>query len=97
MKVWATLPGGETEPLIWVQDYDPNWQEIYVFEEPLALPEDSSISLSAFYDNTINNPRNPHRKPRIVRYGQRAQNEMCYFYYYYTVDEEHISQGIIID
>ena len=97
MKVWATLPSGVTEPIVWVQDYKYTWQEVYVLEEPLALPDGSSIGLSAFYDNTAENPLNPHKKPRIVRFGQRAENEMCYFYYYYTVDEEHISQGIIIE
>ena len=38
--------------------------------------------------NSTDNPLNPHEKPRNTRFGQRANDEMCYFYYYYTIDEE---------
>ncbi len=97
MKVWETLPDKTTQPIIWVQDYDFNWQQVYVLKEPLALPRGSSISLVAYYDNSEDNPKNPYRNPRTIRFGQRANDEMCYFYYYHTVDAEHLTQGQEVD
>jgi hypothetical protein len=97
MKVWATLPDGETIPIMWVPDYDFHWQQVYQLKEPLALPEGSNINLTAFYDNSEDNPLNPYKNPRPIRFGQRAQDEMCYFYYYYTEDDEHLLQGVTAD
>jgi hypothetical protein len=88
MKVWATLPNGNTIPLIWVPNYDFHWQQVYTLAEPLAIPKDSWIRLEAYYDNSTDNPLNPYDKPRDIRFGQRADDEMCYFYYYYTLDDE---------
>jgi mono/diheme cytochrome c family protein len=93
MKVWATLPDGETQPLVWVPNYDLHWQAVYVYKNPLALQEGTRIELNAYYDNTKDNPDNPHRTPRTIYFGQRAKDEMCFFYFDYTVDEEHLTQG----
>ncbi len=90
MKVWATLPSGETVPIVWVPNYDFNWQQVYDFAKPLYLPEGSYINLVAYYDNSTDNPLNPYEKPRNIRFGQNANNEMCYFYYYYTKDVEQL-------
>jgi hypothetical protein len=97
MKVWATLPENTTQPIIWVQDYEFNWQQVYAFKEPLALPRGSSINLVAYYDNSEDNLKNPYRNPRTIRFGQRAKDEMCYFYYYHTVDAEHLTQGQVVE
>ena len=34
IKATATLPDGSTKPLIWIQDWDFNWQETYTYKEP---------------------------------------------------------------
>jgi hypothetical protein len=88
MKVWATLPDGGIKPIVWVPNYDFHWQQVYELAEPLSLPKGSQIKLVAVYDNSTNNPENPFQRPRDIRFGQRADDEMCYFYYYYTMDEE---------
>jgi mono/diheme cytochrome c family protein len=93
MKVWATLDGSTEVPVLWAPDYDVNWQQVYVLKEPLALSRGSRLNLVAYYDNSEDNPNNPYRKPRTIRYGQRATDEMCFFYFHYTVDAEHLTQG----
>ncbi len=93
MKVWATRDGDSEVPILWAPDYDANWQQVYVLKEPLALPRGSQLNLVAYYDNSEDNPNNPYRKPKTIRYGQRANDEMCLFYFHYTVDAEHLSQG----
>jgi hypothetical protein len=34
MKATATLPDGSTKPLIWISDWDFNWQETYNYKAP---------------------------------------------------------------
>jgi mono/diheme cytochrome c family protein len=93
MKVWATLSDGKIEPVVWVPDYDLHWQTVYILKNPLALLKGSKMELEAYYDNSKDNPDNPHRKPRTIYFGQKATNEMCFFYFNYTVDAEHLTQG----
>jgi len=97
MKVSATLPDNRTAPVLWVPEYDFHWQQVYEFKEPLGLPRDTRINLVAYYDNSASNPENPYRKPRTISFGQKAKNEMCFFYFHYTVDEEHLMQDKQVD
>jgi hypothetical protein len=93
MKVWASLPDDRAVPIVWIPEYDMHWQQIYELNKPLALPEGSYINLIAYYDNSADNPENPYDKPRTNRFGQRADDEMCYFYYYYTINAEQLTLG----
>jgi hypothetical protein len=92
MKLWVTLPEGTEKPLVWIKDWDFNWQASYTFKEPLALPKGSKIHLVAYYDNSSQNPRNPNKsKPRLVTFGEATTDEMCLAYYTLTRDDEHIA------
>lgn len=77
MKVTARTPDGREVPLIWVKDWDFNWQNLYVFEAPVALPAGTTLELEATFDNSAANPRNPSRPPRLVRFGEQTTDEMC--------------------
>ena len=43
---------------------------------PIALPRGTTISMRFTYDNSAANPRNPHRPPARVVWGQNTSNEM---------------------
>jgi hypothetical protein len=77
MKVTATLPDGTSRPLIWIKDWDFNWQGLYVYAAPVALPKGSRITVEAVYDNSDKNPKNPNRPPKDVRFGEQTTDEMC--------------------
>jgi mono/diheme cytochrome c family protein len=77
MKVAATLPDGRVEPLIWIKDWDFNWQGQYVFAEAVPLPKGARIDLVAYYDNSSDNPHNPSDPPKLVRFGEQTTDEMC--------------------
>jgi hypothetical protein len=77
MKVTAVRPDGKVEPLIWIKDWDFNWQGQYRFAEGLALPKGTRLELEAYYDNTADNPKNPNDPPRLVRFGEQTTDEMC--------------------
>jgi hypothetical protein len=77
MKVVAESPGGKTIPLIWVKDWDFNWQGQYQYRSPVALAKGTVIKLDAYYDNSAGNASNPSNPPRRVRWGEQTTDEMC--------------------
>ena len=82
-QVWAAafLPDESVEPLIWIDDWDFNWQSSYQYAEPLSLPAGTKIVFDVFFDNSKDNPMNPHSPPRWVYWGEASTDEMavCYF------------------
>lgn len=77
IKVRAVTPTGEEIPLIWIKDWDFNWQDSYQFAAPVKLPKGSVVKLDAYYDNTAENPRNPSSPPKLVKWGEQTTDEMC--------------------
>lgn len=77
MRVWAELPGGASEALIWIKDWDFNWQGSYAYEKAVRLPKGTVVKLEAFYDNSADNPQNPSNPPKPVRWGEQTTDEMC--------------------
>ena len=77
MKVTATLPGGVKKPLIWIKDWDFNWQGAYQFARPVRLPKGTRLDMAYTYDNSADNFRNPSNPPRRVRFGEQTFDEMA--------------------
>jgi hypothetical protein len=73
----AVQPDGTVTPLIYIRDWDFDWQGVYRYARPLRLPAGTTIRMEYIYDNSAENPRNPHSPPRRVRYGQRTTDEMA--------------------
>jgi peroxiredoxin len=76
-RLAATLPDGTNQPLLWITDWDLDWQDQYRYAKPVRLPRGTLLTLAAYFDNSEENPRNPHRPPRRVRYGVGTNDEMC--------------------
>ena len=93
MTVTATRPDGTAQPLVNVPDWDFNWQSTYVYKDPVKLPKGTKINLTATYDNSAANPRNPSSPPKLVTWGEQTTDEMCLAFLFYTVDAEHLSPG----
>jgi len=74
-KYVATYPDGRTETLLSVPDYDFNWQSVYRFAEPLAIPKGTKLTWICWWDNSADNPRNPDPK-KDVRWGLQTWDEM---------------------
>jgi len=86
MLVEAVLPEGTRRPLIYIDDWNFDWQNTYYYREPVALPARTRIELTAIYDNSAGNPRNPSSPPRDVRFGEQTTDEMCVAVISYVVD-----------
>jgi tetratricopeptide (TPR) repeat protein len=80
LEGYATLPGGARQWLIRIPDWDPNWQSVYRYKEPVFLPKGAVVSMRYRYDNSAANPRNPNQPPRRVRGGNRATDEMAHLW-----------------
>jgi tetratricopeptide (TPR) repeat protein len=76
VKATATLPDGTATPLIYIKDWDYRWQHVYRYVTPVMLPKGTTIELHYLFDNSAENPRNPHQPPRPVHWGQRSTDEM---------------------
>jgi hypothetical protein len=76
MKVWATLPNGEKKWLIWIKDWDFDWQGQYRYKTPVQLPAGTKVEMIYTYDNSADNPRNPRSPPRRVHRGEQTTDEM---------------------
>jgi tetratricopeptide (TPR) repeat protein/mono/diheme cytochrome c family protein len=76
IRATADLPDGTRRWLLRIDDWDFNWQDVYRFEAPVALPRGSTIRMVYTYDNSDTNPRNPDRPPRRVIFGQNSSDEM---------------------
>ena len=76
MQAKATLPDGSTKWLLWIKSWDFRWQDQYRYVSPIALPAGTRLSMRFTYDNSKDNPRNPHRPPERVKWGPKSSDEM---------------------
>jgi Copper type II ascorbate-dependent monooxygenase, C-terminal domain len=93
MHVNATLPNGSEKCLINIDDWDFNWQGMYGFSEPVAIPTGTKLALDAHYDNSTENWRNPNNPPKPVSWGEQTTDEMCIAFIGFTIDAENLATG----
>jgi hypothetical protein len=77
MKVQAILPNGTKRWLLYIKDWNFNWQDQYRYAVPIRLPPDTRIEMEFVYDNSAANPRNPSSPPRRVQWGAGVNDEMA--------------------
>lgn len=80
VQAFATLPDGTRRPLIHIRDWDLNWQAVYIYKRPLALPKGTTVTMRYVYDNSAENVRNPNRPPERVTAGNRSADEMAHLW-----------------
>jgi hypothetical protein len=78
-KYELTTPDGKTETLLDIPRYDFNWQLNYQYAQPRFIPRGSTVTITAVFDNSSNNPANPD-PGKTVRWGQQTYDEMMIGY-----------------
>ena len=63
IEVKATFPDGKTVPLIWIKNWDWDWQDDYFYVHPLDIPRGTQVSMRFRYDNSEDNLKNPASPP----------------------------------
>jgi len=84
MNYEAIYPDGRRETLLSVPRYDFHWQTLYELKTPQAFPAGTKIMVTAIYDNSEQNLRNPDPS-RAVRNGSATSDEMMIGFVNYTV------------
>ena len=83
----AHFPDGTKKTLLSVPQYDYNWQESYIFKEPVLLPKGTRLECIAHYDNSEGNFVNPD-PTATVTFGEQSWDEMMFGYLDYVVSAE---------
>lgn len=74
-KYELVYPDGRTELLLYVPEYDFEWQRMYVFKDPPIAPAGSKLIWTPTWDNSADNKYNPD--PTVdVPYGEPTEMEM---------------------
>jgi mono/diheme cytochrome c family protein len=76
IKLTAYPPKGEPVSLLWIDDWDFNWQTYYQYAAPVRLAAGTRIVMEAVHDNSADNIRNPNQPPKRVRWGEQTVDEM---------------------
>ena len=76
IKVSAKMPDGRVLPMLWIKEWDFNWQGQYAFMRPMLLPKGTRINVDAWFDNSSANPLNPNSPPKLVQWGDDSTDEM---------------------
>lgn len=95
VDVTATLPNRKKLPLISIKNWDLNWQNIYVYTNPITLPAGSRIAARFTFDNSATNPANPNMPPKPVKWGWQTDDEMCELYLTILAGNDQKAQRLI--
>ncbi len=76
IKAVATFPDQTTKTLLWIPDWNFNWQDRYFYKTPVDLPKGTKVEVTIVYDNSADNPHNPCTPPRRVQWGFQSFDEM---------------------
>ena len=79
MALEAILPTGQRQILSYVDHFNFNWMTNYIYADDAApvLPKGTIIHVTAWHDNTANNPNNPDPN-QWVGWGDRTVDEMAH-------------------
>jgi Flp pilus assembly protein TadD len=75
-SAYAVQPDGRRVELLLIRDWDFNWQDVYRYAEPVRLRAGTTLTMAFTYDNSRDNPQNPHRPPTRVTFGPNSTDEM---------------------
>ena len=84
MKYEVVFPNGRRQTLLWVPNYDFNWQTVYRLKNPLLIPKGTRIIVTAHFDNSAKNEHNPD-STKAVRWGDPSYDEMMIGWIEYLV------------
>ena len=92
MSMEAILPDGTTQMLNYVNNFNFNWMNNYIYTDDSApvLPKGTVIHITAWHDNTTANKNNPD-PDQWVGYGDRTVDEMAHAWVNvtYITDEDY--------
>ena len=98
MTLEAIYPDGRQELLSSVSNFQWNWHINYVYEEHVAplLPGRTTLVVTAWHDNTPDNPNNPDYR-QWVGWGDRTVDEMAHLWVDVTYLEQEEYERLVAE
>jgi hypothetical protein len=90
IRVTATQ-GDQSSDMVYIDDWDFNWQGFYTYKTAVALPAGTTVKLTCEFDNTADNAKNPNDPLKVVTWGEGTQDEMCLAFMGLTFDREQLT------
>jgi len=89
MSLEAIYPDGRKELISQVNDFQWNWHNNYIYADDVAplFPKGTTLVITAWHDNTVDNPNNPDPE-QWVGWGDRTVDEMAHLW----VDVTYLEQ-----
>src|SRR5258706_2177353 len=76
IKVEVVSPSGQKTPVIYIDNWDFNWQGFYTLANPMSIASGSTVLVTSVFDNSEVNPKNPNNAIAPVGCGERTTDEM---------------------
>ena len=98
MSVEAIYPDGRKELLSMVNNFQWNWHNNYIYAEHVAplLPKGTTLVITAWHDNTAENPSNPDYR-QWVGWGDRTVDEMAHAWIDVTYLEQEEYERLVAE
>ena len=98
MSVEAIYPDGRKELLSMVNNFQWNWHNNYIYAEHVAplLPKGTTLVITAWHDNTAENPTNPDYR-QWVGWGDRTIDEMAHAWIDVTYLEQEEYERLVAE
>jgi len=98
MSMAAIYPDGRQELLSHVNNFQWNWHVNYVYAEHVAplLPKGTTLVITAWHDNTMENPDNPDPE-QWVGWGDRTVDEMAHAWVDVTYLEQEDYERLVAE
>ncbi len=90
IKVELVKRDRSVEPMIYIDNWDFNWQNFYMYKNPVSLPAQTQVRVTCKYDNSAENPKNPSNPLKVVKWGEGTEDEMCIGFLGVTFDQENL-------
>ena len=92
MRFVAEYPEGRREVILDVPRYEFDWQNLYVLDRPMPMPEGTILHTEARFDNSADNPNNPDPR-RAVTFGEQTWDEMHVGYVNFALADQDLALG----
>ena len=90
IKVEVLDPSGQSTPVIYIDNWDFNWQGFYTLANPMSIKSGSTVRVTSVFDNSAGNPKNPNNPIVPVGWGERTTDEMVIAFIGVIFDNEAI-------
>jgi hypothetical protein len=73
----AFLPDGTEQVLIWSRGSKYDWQPTYYFKQPLAFVKGTRLEVTAYFNNSDENAKNPNDPAKPLRWSEITSEPLC--------------------